>query len=110
MKYPKPKIGDVIYIVPFDDRKEHYEATVTKVGTAFFYSGNPHERQVGLNTWRVSDPRGLERWGCVAAAYPSKETYDGIQRRKVLWAKIVNKDGSGILAEFELEDLLRRLS
>lgn len=107
MKYPKPNIGDIIYIVPNQNLNRGAiprEETVTSVGRAYFNAG---ASKISIDDWGVF--RGKD-YSPIEEAYPSKETYDGIKRRKALWAKIINKNGSGILAEFELEELLRRLS
>jgi hypothetical protein len=105
-KFPKPKVGDVVYIVPngFSNRGSlPHEETVTYVGRAYFHVGST---QVHLEDWAVYRGKG---YSPIEQAYPSKAAYDSIQRCKALWAKIVNRNGSELLAELELQELLNKL-
>jgi hypothetical protein len=107
MKYPKPKIGDTVYIVPNQNANRGgtpREAVVTAVGRTYFNIGTG---KVNMNDWGVF--RGKD-YSPIENAYPSKDCYEAILRRKALWGKIVNRDGSELLTEPQLEELLKRLS
>jgi len=70
MKYPKPKVGDMVYI----PKKGHRIATtveVTKVGRKYFYLGyscNP--TKVKIDSWDEATDYGTPR-----TVYPSEEEY-----------------------------------
>jgi len=105
-KFPKPKVGDTLYLVPDDYRERKLEVVVSKVGTKNFEIGDHRPQKFLIETWQQSATGG---WYPRAKLYPSKEFYDAIQRRKNLWAKIIAFNGADLLGMDELEEMLSKL-
>jgi hypothetical protein len=106
MKYPKPNVGDLVYFVPneFSNRKASpFEDMVSKVGRDYFYCA---DRKISLRTWLVDNGQFSSNY----TVHPSKEEYETTKRRKAIWTKITNKDGSVLLSIHELEALLQMLN
>ena len=69
MKYPKPVVGQEVYVPAWSYNKL---PTVTKVGRKYFYlSSCSTDQRFHINTW-LEDTG----FGSPVQAYPSKEVYD----------------------------------
>lgn len=92
MKYPKPSVGDVVWMHPPGGRVcGHAEATpyhVFRVGTKWFYVRRDPDKiwgevKVALNTWRTATGYGTE-----SQVFPSKEAIEEVAESARLYGHL----------------------